>query len=125
MRWNARRPNTIRAPCDKAGRVARLVEQAAAEIHCRPHAFKGVGVQLLRHQADQRTGGAVILDDVVAVDRNRALRRIENAADDPDQRGLACAVRTEQCENLAAPDLEIDYFQRLETGRVSLGQIGD
>ena len=107
------------------GRVVRLVEQAAAEIHRRPHALEGVGVQLLRHQADQRARGAVVLDDVVAVDRDRALRRIENAADDADQRGLAGAVRAEQREDLAAPDLEIDRFQRLETGRVGLGQIGD
>ena len=35
--------------------VARLAEQAAAELDRRPHRLEGVGGQLLRHQADDRS----------------------------------------------------------------------
>ena len=55
-------------------RIARLAEQAAAEGDGRPHALERIGVQFLRHQTDQRAGGAVVLDDVVAVDRHGTLR---------------------------------------------------
>ena len=51
--------------------------------------------------------------------------RIDDAADDADQRRLAGAVRAEQREDLAAPDLEVDVLQRLEAGRVGLRQVGD
>jgi hypothetical protein len=83
----------------------RLAEQAAAERHRRPHRFEGVGGQFLRHQADQRARGAVVGDDVVAVDRTRARAGIDDAADDADQRGLAGAVGAEQGEDLAAADV--------------------
>ena len=103
--------------------VFRLAEQAAAETHRRPHRFEGVGVQLLRHQPDQRARRAVIPVDVMAVDRDTALAQIGDAADDADQRGLAGAVRPEQGEDLAAPDVEIDVFQRLEAGAIGLGKV--
>ena len=53
----------------------RLAEQAAAEAHRVPDRLEGVGGQLLRHQADERARGAVVADDVVAVDADRALGR--------------------------------------------------
>jgi hypothetical protein len=42
------------------GRVGRLAEQAAAEADGGPHRLEGVGVQFLRHQADQRARGAIV-----------------------------------------------------------------
>ena len=63
--------------------------------------------------------------DVVTVDGDRAAARVDDAADDVDQRRLAGAVRAEQTENLAAPDLEIRVLQRLEAGRIGLRQILD
>ena len=80
-------------------------------------------MQLLRHQADQRAGGAVVLNDVVAIDRHGALRRLQDAANDADQRGLAGAVGAEQGEDLPAPDVEIDSVESLKSGRVSLREI--
>ena len=109
---------------DVAG-VGRLAEQAAAEAHVRPHRLEGVGGQFLRHEADQRARGAVVADDVMAVDRDRAGGRIDDAADDADQRGLAGAVRPEQRENLAAADVQVDALERLEAGGIGLGQILD
>ena len=69
-----------------------------------------VGVQFLRHQADQRARGAIVGDDVVAVDRDGARGRIDDAADDADQRGLAGAVRAEQREDLAARMSRLMFF---------------
>jgi hypothetical protein len=71
-------------------------------------------VQFLRHQPDQRARGAIIPVDVVAADSDAALAQIGDAADDADQRGLAGAVRPQQREYLATPDVEIYAVQRLE-----------
>ena len=105
-------------------RVRRLAEQAAAEADRRPDRLEGVGGQLLRHQADlarARRGSRA---------RCRGRRRsplpalgVDDAADDADQRRLAGAVRAEQREDLAAADLEVDALQRLEPGRVGLGEL--
>ena len=57
---------------------------------------------------------AVVGDDVVAVDRDRAVARVHDAADDADQRRLAGAVGAEQRENLAAPDVEVDALSALK-----------
>ena len=43
-----------------------------------------------------------------------------DAADDVDERGLAGAVRSEQREDLAATDLEVDVLEGVETRRVGL-----
>ena len=53
-----------------------------------------------------------------------AFARLDDAADDVDQRRLAGAVRTEQRENLAVPDLEVDALERLEARSIGLGQVG-
>jgi hypothetical protein len=71
-------------------------------------------VQFLRHQADQRARGAIILVDVVAADGDAAFARIGDAADDADQRGLAGAVRPEQRENLAAAMSRLTLFSALK-----------
>src|SRR5262249_23944401 len=107
------------------GRVLRLAEQAAAEADGGPDGFKGVSVQFLRHQPDQRTRRAEVADDVMAADRDTARGRVGDAANSADQRGLAGAVRPEQCKNLAASDVEIDVVQRLEAGAVDLREIRD
>src|SRR5579875_79114 len=68
---------------------------------------------------------AIIADDVISADRDAAARRIDDAADDADQRGLAGAVRTEQREYLAVLDVEIDVLERLETARIGLAEVPD
>src|SRR4051812_47640848 len=62
---------------------------------------------------------------VMARDRHGAGGGVDEAADDADQRGLARAVRTEQREDLAAVDVEIDALERLKAGRIGLREIGD
>src|SRR5580704_4796046 len=105
--------------------VLRLAEQAAAEADGCPYRLEGIGVQFLRHQPDQRSRAAIRCDDVVAIDRHRALARIGDAADDADQRGLAGAVRSQQREDLAAVNLQVNAVEGLETGAIGLGQIGN
>ena len=109
---------------DVAG-IGRLAEQSAAERHRRPYGLERVGGELLRHEADHRAGGAVVGDDVVPVDRDASLRRLDDPADDADERRLAGAVRAEQREDLAAADVEVDVLERLKSGCVGLGEIGD
>jgi hypothetical protein len=61
----------------------------------------------------------------VAVDHDGPRRRIDDAANDADQRRLAGAVRAEESEDLAAAYLEIDPFKRLKSGGVGLAEILD
>jgi hypothetical protein len=86
----------------------RLAPQAAAESGRGPDRLERIRRQLLRHQTDHRPGGAVVPDDVVAVDRHAAFAGIEDAANDADQRRLARAVRSQQREDLASSDVEVD-----------------
>src|SRR5213592_2172587 len=104
------------------GRVLRFAEQAAAEADGRPYGLKGVGVQFLRHQPDQRARGAIVPVDVMPAHGDAALAQIGDAADDADQRGLAGAVWAEQREYLTALNVEIDAVQRFEAGAVGLGE---
>jgi len=71
-------------------------------------------VQLLRHQADGRAGGAVILHDVVAIGGDGAAGGIGHAANQADERGLARAVGAEQGKNLTTPDVEIHVLECLK-----------
>ena len=102
------------------GRVLALAEEAAAKGDRGPHGHESVGRELLRHQPDHRARSAIVRDDVTAGDGDAAGRRRHDPADDTDEGGLSGAVRSEQAENLARPDLEIDVLQRLEAGRVGL-----
>jgi hypothetical protein len=59
------------------------------------------------------------------VDGHAARRRVDDPADDADQRRLAGAVGAEQRENLAAAYVQVDALQRLETGRVGFRDVGN
>ena len=104
---------------DVAG-IRRLAEQPAGKAHGRRRRLEGVGGQFLRHQADQAARGAIVGEDVVAVDGDRARGRLHDAADDIDQRRLAGAVRPEQRKDLAVADLQVDVLQGLEARGVGL-----
>src|SRR5213075_735605 len=74
---------------------------------------------------DQLTRGAIIGNDVVAVDEDVTLGRIDDAADDADQRRFPRAVRPQQREYFAAANVEVDVFQGLEARRISLRDVRD
>ena len=109
----------------EVGRVRLFAEQAATELQRGPNGFKHVVDQLLRHQADLRAGGAVILDDVIAADLHRAAAGVDDAADDADQGGLARAVGAEQGEDFTRLDVQIDAAQGGVAGGVGLVQLLD
>ena len=104
---------------------ARLAEQPAAERERVPHRLEHVGGELLRHEPDLGARRAEVAHDVVAVRRHGAGRRGDDAADDVDERGLAGAVRSEQREDFAATDFEIDVLERVKAGSVGLRQTRD
>ncbi len=106
----------------KAGFGARP-NRPRLKLHGRPHRLEGIGGQLLRHQADLHARRAVVAHDVVAVGHD-ACPAVggDDAADDADQRGLAGAVGTQQREDLALADLEVDALERLQARGVGLGQ---
>jgi len=78
-----------------------------------------------RSQSDPGSGRAVIANDVVSVRQDGSLRRIDDPADDADERGFPRAVGAEEREDLALADFQVDVLQRLEAGGVGLGQIGN
>ncbi len=82
-------------------------------------------MKLLRHQADLGPGGAIVADDVVAVDLDLAAGGGDDPAHDADQGRLAGAVGAEQGEDLALGDVEADAFQRLMPAVVALRQVAD
>jgi hypothetical protein len=59
----------------------------------------------------------------LSVDLDAARARIDDAADDADQRGLARAIGTQQREDLAAPDVEVDVAQRAEARSIGLVEL--
>src|SRR5262249_5400175 len=100
--------------------IGALAEQSAAERHGVPNGLEGVGRQLLRDEPDQRSRFTVTGTNVVAVHRDSAGGRIRDPADDADEGRFAGAVRTQQGEDFAAKNLEVDILERVETGRIGL-----
>ena len=78
------------------------------KVDGRPHGLERVGGELLRHQADLRARRAILALDVVTVRDHHSAGRRDDPADDVDERGLARAIGTEQGEDLALADLEVD-----------------
>src|SRR5207249_10823380 len=78
------------------------------------HRFERVGRELLGYETDQRPRGAVVGDDVVAVDPNVAGRRIDDPADDANQRRLACAVGAEQRKDLRSEEHTSELQSRFD-----------
>ena len=84
-----------------------------------------VEVDLLRRQPDRLPRLAVVVDRVVAEDLDRAPGRLREPGRAVDQRRLAGAVGPQQAEQLPRLDLQRDAAQRLDPGRVALGQVLD
>ena len=70
LRFHSDRSFSTFSMCAGLGGFA---EEAAAERDGAPGRFERVGRELLRHEADHRPRGAIVRDDVVAVDEYRAL----------------------------------------------------
>src|SRR5580698_2280048 len=100
--------------------IGRLAEQSARKPERRRRRLEGVGGEFLRYQPDQRARRAIVGNDVVTVDGDFAGGRVDDAANDTDQRRLAGAVGAEQREDLAVTDIQVDVFEGLEAGGVGL-----
>ena len=106
-------------------RIGGAPEQPAAVADRVQDGRENIERDLLRHQADDPPGGAIVAHDVMAVDENPARSHRHRAADDADQRRLAGAVRAEEGENLAFGDLEVDRVQGDQARLIALGHGGD
>ena len=107
------------------GVVARLAEQAAAESDRRKHAFEAVRGQFLRDEPDPAARLPPLVAVIAAVDQHLPSGRRHRAADDPDQRRLAGAIRTEKREDFALLDAQVDALQRLEAAGIGFLQVTD
>src|SRR6266516_4705607 len=105
--------------------MRRLAPKPAAEADGGPHRLECIGRQLLRYEADQGPGQAVVADNIVTIHPHRPIGWVDDATDDADQRRLPGTVRAQQREDLAAVDVQIDPLESLESRRIGLGQIRD
>ncbi len=92
------------------GLILGLAKQSPRKPNRIDYLFKGFKVDFLRHQSDQRAGGAKIVDDTVAAHPHRARGRCDNAANSRDQRGLASAVWPQEREDLPLVDIQRHPF---------------
>ena len=95
-------------------------EKAAAEAYRLRNRGEDVERHFLGHEADHRAGGAVVPDDIMAVDGHCAGGQGDRAADDADQGRLAGAVGAEQRENLATLERKVNGGKRGEARLVGL-----
>ena len=105
------------------GLVARLAEQATAEIDRRPNRLESIGADLLRHEPDHPARFPVAANDIVSARKHRARCRRNNAADRTDQSRLARAIGPEQCEDLARNDIQTDIVERLNPAIIGLAEV--
>lgn len=75
--------------------VRRLSEQTATESHGVDYRLERLGRYLLGHEADHCPRQSEIVDDVVTVDEDLPARRVDDAADDTDERRLARTIGAE------------------------------
>ena len=80
---------------------------------------KRIENELLRHDPEEPPGPAIIGDHVVTEHSRRAAVSAGEPGDDRDQRGLAGAVGTEQPEEFALLDEQIDAGQRLHRAKAA------
>src|SRR5690554_2956044 len=105
------------------GRFRSLAEQAAAERHRVPYGFKGIGIQLLGHQADGFAGLAVVFHDIVAGSGYFTVALVHYPADDGNHRGFARTIGAKQGEDLSRVDFQVNVFQGLKAVFVDLVQV--
>src|SRR4051812_4578660 len=74
---------------------------------------------ILEHDAQERTRGRGVGDEVPLEDRRRAGRRRERHREDAEKGALAAAVRPEEAEQLAFRDGERDVVERAARGRLA------
>ena len=84
---------------------------------------EAVEVDVLLREPDEAAGVERVVR--VAEDARLALRDADQVADGGDQRRLARAVRAQQPEELARPDLQVDPVERQEAVVVALRQAGE
>src|SRR5690606_34979491 len=112
----------LEQPLDQS-RIRLLAEKSAAVAHRIPHGLEGLDMQFLRHKPDQGACGAIVADDVMALHADGAAGRIDEAADDGNERRLARAVRSEEREDFAVHDLEVDRVKGGKPRIIDLGKL--
>ncbi len=79
-------------------------------------------MRLLGHQPDPSPGLAVILLHIKTIYPHPATAWIDQTADDADQRGFACTIRSQQGKDFATADLQVNALQGRMAGSIGFGQ---
>ena len=101
-------------PGAAAAFIVRQIEQAAEKIECLIGIEISVEIGFLRQITDARLGGDV--PGRMAEHFDMPFGRIQKTEQQLDRRGFARAVRSQQTEDFAAPDFEIDIVHGLRFG---------
>ena len=94
--------------------AAREPEVAAVDEHVLAHRQLRVERVVLRNDAEPGSDAGAVRVWVETEDAQRPAADRRDAADHPHRRALAGAVRPEEAERLAAPDVEVDSVDRDE-----------
>ena len=106
-------------------RARGLAEKPSAEVHRRPHTLERVGRNLLRHKPDLRPSRAIPGHHIMPVDQHRTGARVDDPANDTDERRLPRAVRPQERKDLPTPNLQIHVLEGHEPRLVGLTKLGD
>ncbi len=117
----AERPQDFLDPVPVGGKP----EQAARIAYRAMDGFEHVGAEFLGNQADTTACAAPVGRQIVPESANTSRSRAHEPAYCADQRGLACPVRPEQCEDLALVDGKIDIVERGQPAGIDLRQAGE
>ena len=95
-------------------------EVPSVEVEVLPDRQASIERVRLGNHADPRFGRWRVCNDVDAGDDGLTRCGDDPRRQHPDGGGLACAVRSEQAEDLAGPDVQVEGVDGFDTGGVDL-----
>jgi len=105
--------------------VAAQPPQAGMDLEVAPAGERAVDDGLLEHHGARSPGSPRLAAHVVPGDTGSATGRHHSRRQHPDRRRLARAVGTEEAEDLAGRDREVDPLHRIDTTGIGLAQPDD
>src|SRR3546814_7114149 len=100
------------------------MEELRVQLEVLPDSEFGIEREGLGHVADAAAGRHVVILDFAPEQPRLALARLEQAGQHLHRRRLAAAVRTQEAEDLAALDPEIDLVDRGEIAEATGKSLG-
>src|SRR5688500_5553685 len=105
------------------GGVSFFTEHAAAERKSGSDFIKFIGREMMGNKTNQCERSGVGIDTVLAIVSDTSSSWVDDAVHNADQRGFAGTIRSEQRDDFAFLDFEIDVFECFEACGVGFTQV--